>query len=64
MKGRIQEVEGDETSSNEGYIVHHVSESGDSESENEMPSLAVSAPKVRIEELTDQSRDAEGMECD
>ncbi|KIH66323.1 hypothetical protein ANCDUO_03349 [Ancylostoma duodenale] len=64
MKGRIQEVDGDETSSNEGYIVHHVSESGDSESENEMPSYAVSAPKVKIEELTDQNRDAEGMECD
>ncbi|EYB86843.1 hypothetical protein Y032_0272g931 [Ancylostoma ceylanicum] len=64
MKGRIQEVEGDETPSSEGYVVHHVSESGDSESENEMPSHAISTPKVRIEELTDQSGDTEGMECD
>ncbi|EPB76545.1 hypothetical protein ANCCEY_04381 [Ancylostoma ceylanicum] len=48
MKGRIQEVEGDETPSSEGYVVHHVSESGDSESENEMPSHAISTPKIKM----------------
>lgn len=82
MKGRIREVDCDETSPSEGgilvliwgtlsstilqgYTVHLVSESGDSESETEMPSHGnfARAP-IRIEELTDQNRGAEGMECD
>ncbi|KHJ96985.1 hypothetical protein OESDEN_03045 [Oesophagostomum dentatum] len=66
MKGRIQEVEGGENSTDEVSTPHIVTESGDSESDTEMSSQTNprQTPNLKIEDVTEQSIEGETMECD
>ncbi|ETN76339.1 hypothetical protein NECAME_03502 [Necator americanus] len=64
MKGRIQEVEGSENTTDEGCTSHLITEAGDSESENESSlNVSPSTSKLRIEELNDQKGNVEDMDC-